>query len=256
MTGSLRSERRLLVILAFAAALGLLVLSGLSCANHVTYPTSPLDNRLPGGECGFKSYIAPECQTVKEALQNILGEPPYALSQGGFDDIRDWVADSIAYESDEERWGRDYWQTPEETISSRTGDCEDFSILLCSLLRAYGIDAQQVYVALGADGENDGHAFVIEDWDCDGEWRRVESQAPAQIASYLQLFYSGSHLDSRLDKYEITVVFNDVYCYDEPFSWDEVQEDSWTPAEILTAIGDIVQRLLRLLGYLLSLLLN
>ncbi|MDH4268753.1 MAG: hypothetical protein OEV52_00375 [Dehalococcoidia bacterium] len=111
-------------------------------------------------------------------------------------------------------------------------------------------------MTLGVDGEEDGHAFVIEDWYRDGEWRRVESQAPAQLSSYSRPFFSGSHLDSRLDKYEISVVFNDLYCHDEGFSCDEVQEDFWTLAEIVAAMGEILKRLSRLLGSLLGLLLS
>ena len=256
MSEALRVKKRFPTRFACGAALVLLIMSGLSCVNRVIYPESPVASWLPATESEFKSYIMPECQAVKETLQNVIGDPPYTPSQLGFDDIRAWVADNIAYESDKEQWGKDYWQTPEETLSYRTGDCEDFSILLCSFLRAYGIDAQRVYVALGVDGENDGHAFVIEDWHCDGNWRRVESQAAAQLPSYSRLFFPGSYLDSRLDKYEITVAFNDLYWHAESFSSEEAQEDSSTLADILTAIGDILERLLRLLGSLLGLLLN
>ena len=256
MSEALRVKKRFPTRFACGAALVLLIMSGLSCVNRVIYPESPVASWLPATESEFKSYIMPECQAVRETLQNVIGDPPYTPSQLGFDDIRAWVADNIAYKSDKEQWGKDYWQTPEETLSYRTGDCEDFSILLCSFLRAYGIDAQRVYVALGVDGENDGHAFVIEDWYCDGEWRRVESQAAAQLPSYSRLFFPGSYLDSRLDKYEITVAFNDLYWHDESFSSEEAQEDSSTLADILTAIGDILERLLRLLGSLLGLLLN
>src|SRR4030042_1471069 len=251
MSEALRVKKRFPTRFACGAALVLLIMSGLSCVNRVIYPESPVASWLPATESEFKSYIMPECQAVKETLQNVIGDPPYTPSQLGFDDIRAWVADNIAYESDKEQWGKDYWQTPEETLSYRTGDCEDFSILLCSFLRAYGIDAQRVYVALGVDGENDGHAFVIEDWHCDGHWRRGESQAAAQLPSYSRLFFPGSYLVSRLDQYEITVAFNDLYWHDESFSCDEVQEDSWTLADMVTAIGDILQQLLRLIGSLL-----
>jgi predicted transglutaminase-like cysteine proteinase len=256
MSEGLRVKKRFPARFACGAALVLLIMSGLSCVNRVIYLESPVASWLPATESEFKSYIMPECQAVRETLQNVIGDPPYTPSQLGFDDIRAWVADNIAYKSDKEKWGKDYWQTPEETLLYQTGDCEDFSILLCSFLRAYGIDAQRVYVALGVDGENDGHAFVIEDWYCDGEWRRVESQAAAQLPSYSRLFFPGSYLDSRLDKYEITVAFNDLYWHDESFSSEEAQEDSSTLADILTAIGDILERLLRLLGSLLGLLLN
>jgi len=248
-------KKRFLIPLACGAALGLLIVSGLSCISCIIYPASSIAHWLPATESEFKSYIMPECQSVKEALQDILGDPPYELSQVGFDDIRDWVAINIDYMSDKERWGKDYWQTPEETLSYRTGDCEDFSILLCSLLRAYGIGAEQVYVALGVNGEEDGHAFLMEDWNNDGECRRIESQAPAQFSSW-HSWFGLPNPDSRLDKYEITAAFNDFYYYDESFPWDEDQADVWTLAKMATAVGDIARSLSQLLEHLLGLLFN
>jgi transglutaminase-like putative cysteine protease len=256
MRGNLRRKKRFLFTLTCGALFGLLVVAGLSCAGRIIYPESPVSQWLPATESEFEFYVRPNCQAVAQTLQSIVGDPPYTLSQRGFDDIRDWVAHSIAYRSDEERWGKDYWQTPEETLAYRTGDCEDYSILLCSLLRAYGIDAQRVYVALGVDGQDDGHAFVMEDWYYDGEWRRVESQAPARLSSYSRLFFSVSQLDSGLNKYEITVVFNDLYCYDQPLPYNGTQEDSSPLAKMVTAIGDVLRRLLGLLGYAFGLLSN
>jgi len=223
MTGNLLMKKRFLIFLACGAALGLLIVSGLSCVSCLSYHESPTGHGLPTMESEFKSYITPECPSVEEALQDILGDPPHELSQAGFDDIRDWVAINIDYESDEQRWGiDDYWQTTEETLSYGTGDCEDFAILLCSLLRAYGIDADRVYVALGLNDEKFGHAFLIEDWYHDGEWRRIESQAPAQLSSWHPRFGPPKlHPDSELDEYEITAAFNDLYYYDESFPWDE-----------------------------------
>jgi transglutaminase-like putative cysteine protease len=207
-------KKRFLIRLALGAALGLLIVSGLSCFNCVFYTESPIGHRLPTTESEFEAYITPECPWVKGTLQGILGDPPYEPTQAGFDDIRDWVANNIDYKSDEDRWGEDYWQTPEETLYYNTGDCEDFSTLLCSLLRAYGIDAEQVYVALGIDAEEYGHAFLIEDWYHDGEWWRIESQAPASRPPK-------AHPDPELYEYEITAAFNDLYYYDESFPWDE-----------------------------------
>ena len=246
-------KKRFLIPLACGAALGLLIVSGLSCISFIVHPANSIANWLPATESEFKSYITPESQSVKEALHDILGDPPYELSQAGFDNIRDWVAINIDYMSDEKRWGKDYWQTPEQTLSYRTGDCEDFSILLCSLLRAYGVAAEQVYVALGVNDEEDGHAFLIEDWYQDGEWRRIESQAPAQFSSW-HSWFGLPNLDSRLDEYEITAAFNDLYCYDESFPWDTAQANVSTMAKIVTAVGDVAQRLSQLLGYLLGLL--
>ena len=217
-------RKRFLVPLALGTALGLLIVSGLSClsCSCVTYRGSSTAHELPTTGFDFKSYVTPECPGVEGTLQGILGDPPYEPSQAGFDDIRNWVASNIDYKPDEDRWGEDYWQTPEETLSYSTGDCEDFSILLCSLLRAYGIGAERVYVALGVDDEEDGHAFLIEDWYHDGEWRRIESQAPAQPPSWHRWFGSLKvHPDSGLDEFEIITAFNDLYYYDESFPWGE-----------------------------------
>jgi hypothetical protein len=246
-------RKRFLILFACGVALSVLIVSGLSCAGNIIYSASPIANWLPATKSEFKSYITPESPTVKEALKDILGDPPYELSQVGFDDIRDWVAININYMSDEKRWGKDYWQTPEETLSYRTGDCEDFSILLCSLLRAYGIDAEQVYVALGVNGEEDGHAFLIEDWNHAGEWQRIESQASTQFSSW-HSWLGFPNLDSRLNEYQITAAFNDLYCYDESFPWDEYQTHVWTLAKMTTAVGNIVRQLSQLLGHLLGLL--
>jgi len=214
MTKGLRIKRRFLIPLAYMAMLSLLIMSGLSCFSCFIYPENSNGHGLPTTESEFKSYVTPECPWVVGTLQGILGDYPYEPSQAGFDDIRDWVADNIDYMPDEERWGEDYWQTPEETLFYYTGDCEDFSVLLCSLLRAYGIDAERVYVALGIDDEEYGHAFLVEDWYHDGAWRNIESQAPAS-------YPPKAHPDSELYKYEITTAFNDFYYYDESFPWDE-----------------------------------
>jgi len=215
-------KKRFLIPLAYRVALGLLIVSGLSCISCVIYPEGSNVHGLPTMGSEVKSYITPECPLVEKTLQDILGIPPYELSQVGFDDIRDWVAINIDYMSDEERWDvEDYWQTPEETLTYNTGDCEDFSTLLCSLLRAYGIDAERVYVALGTNGEEYGHAFLIEDWYQDGEWGRIESQSPARYPYWHPRFWlHRSHSDSKLGEYEITTAFNDLYYYNESFPWD------------------------------------
>ena len=112
-------NKRFLIILTCVIMLGLLTISGSSCINYVVRPESSIESWLPATESEFKSFITPECTSVNEALYDILGDPPYELSQVGFDDIREWVALNIDYISDEKRWGKDYWQTPEETTCWR-----------------------------------------------------------------------------------------------------------------------------------------
>lgn len=249
-------NRRFLIILACGVMLGLLAVSGSSCINYIISPESSATSWLPATESEFNSYITPECPSVTDALSNILGDPPYGQSQVGFDNIRDWVAANIDYISDEKRWGKDYWQTPAETLSYRTGDCEDFSILLCTLLRTYGIDAESVYVALGIDDVEDGHAFLLENWYCDGEWRRVESQSSTQLSSW-DSWLGFPTPDSRLAEYDITAAFNDVYYNDdESFSGIEEQANVGILTRAITIVRDIIQRLSRIADYVFGLLLR
>jgi len=71
------------------AVLGLLIMSGLGCVtleqNH------PTGHAWPATESEFesKSYITPECSSVAECLQSIIGDPPYEPTEEGFDAIRE-----------------------------------------------------------------------------------------------------------------------------------------------------------------------
>jgi hypothetical protein len=47
---------------------------------------------------------------------------------------------------------REYYKTPQETLNSRNGDCDDQSILLASLLQAIGLETRFKFVP--------GHVFV------------------------------------------------------------------------------------------------
>lgn len=234
---------------ACLAVLALLIVSGLGCVTLEQNP--PTGHAWPTTETEFesKSYITPQCSSAMECLQSIVGDPPHDPTEEGFDAIRDWVAYNIEYEPDEDRAGRkDYWETPEEIINDpRVGDCEEFSILLCTLLRAYGIGAEQVYVVIGVDGEAGAHAFLMEDWYLDGEWRALDPQDPAQSPLGAFRFPLGN---SRLDRYEIIAGFNDLHYHDGSFPWDEGETNSSTLADIANAVGDIARLVSQFLGYL------
>jgi len=212
-------RKRFLILFVSGIGLGLLVMSGLSCvAYYENPPATPFDMT----ESELKAYITPNCTSVRDCVQDIVGDPPYEPTQDGFDAIRDWVAANIEYKSDEEQWGvEEYWQTPEETLSLHSGDCEDFAILLCTLLRAYGIGEEQIYVAVGVDNDGYGHAFLIENWYLDGEWRAIEPQVGTQTFPPGRRFQDYNLADFKLLRdYEIVVGFNDSYYYDESFPWD------------------------------------
>lgn len=77
------------------------------------------------------------------------------------EEILRWVADEIIYkaepvEGEEGYLGYDDWQTPDETLLYRTGDCEDFTILLMYLLDLIGVKTEMGLVLLDADDEKGG----------------------------------------------------------------------------------------------------
>lgn len=57
-------------------------------------------------------------------------------------EIAEWVKANITYNSDQNLHGeRDYWQTPEETLVLRSGDCEDYAFLNQALLKRINIES-------------------------------------------------------------------------------------------------------------------
>lgn len=71
----------------------------------------------------------------------------------------DWVADEIWYVGDDIHYPQlEYWQSPLQTYVWRTGDCEDYAILVLYLIhRDVGIDGE---MALGSYNGN-GHGWVL-----------------------------------------------------------------------------------------------
>lgn len=156
---------------------------------HLTRTFNPSEARF---------YITPNNPTVQQTLNNIVENPLIP----DWIEIRDWVANEIEYVNDTITHGvSEYWQLPAETLSLRTGDCEDFSILLCSLYRAIGWDEDEVYVVLGEKDRN-YHAWVKLDVDTIG-WQNIESQEGALNT------FAGDFLS--LSGYTAKYNFNDVY---------------------------------------------
>jgi len=94
--------------------------------------------RYPGQRHDLREFIQPDNPDVL-AVYHQYGPDPWPLY--------DFVCRNIDYRRD---WG-EFWQTPSETLASKRGDCEDTSLLLCSLL-------QNAHVALGSY-RGYGHAW-------------------------------------------------------------------------------------------------
>jgi len=60
---------------------------------------------------------------------------------------------------------RDFWQSSVETIDMGKGDCEDFAILLASLIRASYEKADVYIVTLSIPGNSEGHAALMAIWN-------------------------------------------------------------------------------------------
>jgi predicted transglutaminase-like cysteine proteinase len=97
-------------------------------------------------------YVTPNNPSVQTQLVTIGND---------LNTIYSWVGENIVYEFDSDVYGtEDYWQFPYETLNLKTGDCEDQAFLLASLIRAAGVEAEDIFVALGTIN-NQGHAWVI-----------------------------------------------------------------------------------------------
>jgi predicted transglutaminase-like cysteine proteinase len=120
-----------------------------------------------------KLFVTPREASLVALKNEVLKDA--ALKLKDWITLRNWVGDNIQYQNDEDVYGvREYWQFGKETVSLKTGDCEDFAILLCSLLRASGYSADDVYVVIGKNAEG-YHAWVKIKIDTIG-WYNLEPQ--------------------------------------------------------------------------------
>jgi hypothetical protein len=140
---------------------------------------------------------------VKTILKTILADSNDVRTD--FRRIQDWVAASVVYDN----IISNYWQRPSETIKTRRGDCKDYSTLLCTLWRAYGIPADTVYVAIGTDAGGNQHAFLIEKY-LSGTWHVIEPQVGGFVTSGL------GAIDTA-EKYAIMYLFNDLEYSGKPY---------------------------------------
>ena len=131
-----------------------------------------------GEEC--ERYITPQDPLVVETVFKIVGRWANQTDEDGvrrdFKKIFDWVRYDIVYSSDpvepwlpliggEVNWTRDYWRFPNETITEKTGDCEDQALLLSSMLKAYTGNSKPIW-CIAWSNETVGHlavAILVDD---------------------------------------------------------------------------------------------
>lgn len=119
--------------------------------------TKLFDDQMPGLQRRFL-----------DALTNRRGDEPIIDAYENIEaqrDVEAYLARTAArvhrevrYMSDERTSGlRDFWQSPNETLSSGVGDCEDHAILIYRRLKEAGFNF--VDLVLGLSGST-GHAWV------------------------------------------------------------------------------------------------
>lgn len=187
------------------AAIGILVIIGIVAATILwIYPqiSRQLSGGQPSGEQSLraplpdhpeiaKGYITPSNTTVQSTLNYIIANKPWDRTEFGA--IQEWITSNISYAYDSTVHGEsEYFQYPSETISLKTGDCEDFAILSCTLLRAYGAQPNSVYVVVGY-GSSGGHAWLAENYRY-GRWRYIEPQVDGNWFSHEDESAASAHV--------------------------------------------------------------
>lgn len=77
----------------------------------------------------------------------------------GYHEVNDFVNKTISYLQDV----RDEWQSPNETLLKKTGDCEDYALLKYALLKDQFPNAKLAYSMLMIDGKAEPHVVVLLD---------------------------------------------------------------------------------------------
>lgn len=61
------------------------------------------------------------------------------------DQLAKWLKKNIKFEEDKFLFGKDdYWQSPEEFLAHKAGDCEDYALFSQSILKKLGIESYVV----------------------------------------------------------------------------------------------------------------
>ncbi len=96
-----------------------------------------------------QSFIMPDDPEIAAIVQEITGGYSDEELWRDYGRLFQWVMGNVEYSLDSPtpllpasvdgtlEWGEDFWRTPVETIRDGTGDCEDMSVLLASLLLNY-----------------------------------------------------------------------------------------------------------------------
>jgi len=181
--------------------------------DRVTYNARASANRRKRITVDVRNYIWNTSVIIEDLLKTVT-------SSGDNDEkatkICRWVQDNIKYVGDEKSSGaNEFWQFPAETLALRTGDCEDMSILIVSMMRVAGVDAHRIKVAAGLvktgkNAETGGHAYPVYLRDGTNEEWVVLDPCYYPVRTHA----SKRPLHKNMRKYkDIWFTFNDEYSW-------------------------------------------
>lgn len=95
--------------------------------------------------------------------------------------LGEWLKTNVKFVTDYDKWGKvDYWQTPEQTLSSRnkynapSGDCEDISILAYTVLKKQGFTPYVMIVMEWNKLTNRRYSHAVCAFHHNGKWCYLE----------------------------------------------------------------------------------
>jgi len=94
-------------------------------------------------------------------LEDIAYIKTYDTNKAKIRAILKYVHNNLRYVSDNIVWKvSEYWQTPSETESLKTGDCEDGALLIYAIAVECGIPDYQLYIVAG-EVQGGGHCYCV-----------------------------------------------------------------------------------------------
>jgi hypothetical protein len=154
--------------------------------------------------------VLPLNVSVRDEAVSAVAKTPYGISADSdawkIWQVHYWVSENIVYVSDPK--GYEYFAYADETLTTKAGDCDDFSILLASMYESLGLDAAVSYIDTDDDGESE-HMTCLVYWAGDADSLLDEEKA---ILKKMRLavpggkifirFLEAANLPSEMGKYD------------------------------------------------------
>ncbi|MFH0988679.1 MAG: transglutaminase domain-containing protein [bacterium] len=136
-----------------------------------------------------------------------------------------YISETIRYKSAR---GRDAWQFPDETLALKTGDCEDISFVIASLMLAGGISGYNIRLVLGkvrdtvgkAKPEEYDHMWVMYKTEI-GKWRLIEPLLKPVIPKA-----RGKQVGQRRIPRKRIVEYVPFYVFNDRHVWSVLHDDN------------------------------